>query len=147
MLGRPRVFLPYFCRMPCPVRAVARRIIYLRNHLELPNNPPLHLWHSSGGAPHNVSSLAAAQLIRQAIFDIGEQCGTIPDHCTARSLRSSGAMALLTAKVDHDTIKLLGRWRSDTMIRYLHVQNGPVMAQHAQNMLQRGSFTFSPHSL
>ena len=36
-----------------------------------------------------------------------------------RSLQSVRAMALLMARVDPDTIRLLGRWRSDTTLHYL----------------------------
>ena len=30
-------------------------------------------------------------------------------------------MALLMSQVDPDTIRLVGRWRSDTVLRYLHM--------------------------
>ncbi len=41
---------------------------------------------------------------------------------SVRSTRSGGAMALLRAGVDSDRIHLIGRWRSDEMHRYLHIQ-------------------------
>jgi hypothetical protein len=34
-------------------------------------------------------------------------------------------MALLNGGVDTDIIRLIGRWRSDKMLRYLHVQAEP----------------------
>jgi hypothetical protein len=37
-------------------------------------------------------------------------------------------MALLCAKVDTNLIRLLGRWCSDEMLRYLHVQTFPIVA-------------------
>jgi hypothetical protein len=54
-------------------------------------------------------------------------------------------MALLCAKVDTDMIRLLGRWRSDKMLRYLHVQTFPIMAPLANQMLQHGNFTLMPN--
>ena len=48
----------------------------------------------------------------------------LPADVSARSLRAAGAMALLCADVDSDRIRLLGRWQSDQMFRYLHVQAG-----------------------
>ena len=39
---------------------------------------------------------------------------------SARSLRVGGGMDLFMARLDPDTIHLVGRWRSDTMLRYLH---------------------------
>jgi hypothetical protein len=53
-------------------------------------------------------------------------------------------MALLCAKVDTDLIQLLGRWRSDVMLRYLHVQAQPVMRNFASLMLQGGQFALIP---
>ena len=63
---------------------------------------------------------------------------------TVRSLRPGGATALLCAGVDSDTIKLLGRWKSDAMFRYLRVQADAQGKHHSQLMLDNGSFTFSP---
>ena len=37
-------------------------------------------------------------------------------------MQAGGAMALLMARVDTDTIRLEGRWRSDVMLRYLHMR-------------------------
>ena len=45
-------------------------------------------------------------------------------------------MALLVAGVDTDRIKLMGRWRSDAMLRYLTVQAEPIMRHFAEKMLQ-----------
>jgi hypothetical protein len=53
-------------------------------------------------------------------------------------------MALLCAKVDTDVIPLLGRWRSDEMPRYLHVQSFPIVAPLAAQILQHGTFTLMP---
>jgi hypothetical protein len=57
---------------------------------------------------------------------------------SVRSTRSGGAMALLCAGVDSDRIRLIGRWRSDEMYRYLHVQAQPVMTGLAAAMLPLG---------
>jgi hypothetical protein len=54
-------------------------------------------------------------------------------------------MALLCARVDTDTIRLLDRWRSDEMLRYLHVQAIPLVAPLANQMLRQGSYTLLPN--
>ena len=76
---------------------------------------------------------------------LGPQYGFTSHDISARSLRASGAMALLCAHVDSDIIRLLGRWRSDEMLRYLHVQAEPVMRDFASRMIQGGSFTLHPN--
>ena len=54
-------------------------------------------------------------------------------------------MALLCAGINHDRIKLLGRWRSDEMLRYLHVQAAQVTSRYAQAMVTRGDFALIPN--
>lgn len=64
---------------------------------------------------------------------------------SARSLRTAGAMALLCSNIDHDHIKLVGSWRSDAMLRYLHVQAAPVMNHFAKAMITGEEFTRIPN--
>ena len=75
---------------------------------------------------------------------MGAPFGILPADISARSLRSSGAMALLCSKLDTDQIRLLGRWRSDEMLRYLHVQAYPLVSHLAATMLQHGTYHFIP---
>ena len=65
---------------------------------------------------------------------------------SARSLRAAGAMALLVAEVDPDIIKILGRWRSNEMFRYLHLSAEPIMKDSASRML-RADYTLAPLQL
>ena len=53
-------------------------------------------------------------------------------------------MALLCAGVGQDRIRMIGRWRSDELYRYLHVQAQPVMTGLAAAMLQGGSYRLAP---
>ena len=73
--------------------------------------------------------------------------GFLPSDVSARCLRAAGANALLCAKVDTDVIRLLGRWRSDEMLRYLHLQAAPVMKNFARAMISGGEFTLIPNQL
>ena len=52
-------------------------------------------------------------------------------------------MALLCAGIDADIIKLVGRWRSDAMFRYLHAQALPIVRQLAKSMVNHGEFTLA----
>jgi hypothetical protein len=70
--------------------------------------------------------------------------GFDPADITSRSLRAGGAMALLCGRVDTDIIKLVGRWRSDAMFRYLHAQALPLIHNLASVMVRHGSFTLAP---
>ena len=53
-------------------------------------------------------------------------------------------MALLCGDIDFDIIKMLGRWHSDSMIRYLHVQAQPIVQRLAAKMFNNGEYSFLP---
>jgi hypothetical protein len=53
-------------------------------------------------------------------------------------------MALMCGRINHNTIQMLGRWHSDTMIRYLHLQAKPLMRQFTVTMFNRGTYSFLP---
>ena len=59
-------------------------------------------------------------------------------------MQAGGAMALLCAGIDTDIIKLVGRWKSDTMFCYLHAQALPIVANLASKVFQHGSFMLLP---
>ena len=70
--------------------------------------------------------------------------GFCPSDVNACSLRAGGAMALLCGRMDADTIRLVGRWKSDAMFCYLHAQ-ALLLVQHlAHTMLTHGAFSLLP---
>ena len=75
---------------------------------------------------------------------MGPQVGFTPEDVSARSMRSGGAMALLVARVNMDTIRLVGRWRSDVMLCYLHTTATTFMEGLASRMVQHGDYALIP---
>ena len=128
----------------CPVTAIIKRIWHHRTYGSLPHLPLHCFYNAFGGIPHNTTSATITKLLRDSCAAIGEPLGLNPAEIDARSLRSSGAMSLLCARVDTDWIKLLGRWKSDAMLRYLHVQAAPAMQNFASQMLAGGDYSFRP---
>jgi hypothetical protein len=55
-------------------------------------------------------------------------------------------MALLCTHVDSNTIRLLGCWHSDEMLRYLTMQAQPIMRDFTSRMLQGGKYTLLPNA-
>ena len=102
----------------CPVRATVRLVVRLRR-ANAPPHTPLHAYLHHGRWCGVTSANITAHL-RIAVAAIGAGYGLHPADICARALRCSGAMALLCADVDTDLIRLVGRWRSDEMFRYLH---------------------------
>jgi hypothetical protein len=127
----------------CPVLAIIRRLKHFRLH-RAPPTAPLYSYFT-GTAWHSITSTTLTQHLRWAATAVGAASGITANDISIRSLRSSGAMALLCANVDPDKIRLLGRWRSDEMLRYLHVQAFPIVAPLAAQMVHHGAFALIPN--
>jgi hypothetical protein len=86
------------------------------------------------------------QTLRDSIDYLGNTTiGFLKKEVSARSLRAAGAQALMLGKVDTNIIRLIGRWKSDAMLRYLHVQAHPLMHDYASIMLKAGTYTLIPN--
>jgi hypothetical protein len=129
-----------FC---CPVAATARRIKHLREHLAPPTAPLCTYYRD--GSPSYVTASDITTTLKASVEALGPQLGFLASEVSARSLRAAGAMALLCAHVDTDTIRLLGRWRSDIMLRYLTVQAQPVMRDFSRRMLEGADYLLLPN--
>jgi hypothetical protein len=91
-----------------------------------------------------VPSTAITAALRASTTDIGHTLGLQPSDISVRAIRAGGAMALLLGNVDYATIQLIGRWRSDQILRYLHVSARPIMQCHASIMTQNSAFRQFP---
>jgi hypothetical protein len=127
----------------CPVQAVIRRVLYLCQNGALPTTPLAHVYNSTD----LVTAAAITICIRNAVTELGPTLGFLSHEVSARCLRAAGATALLLAQVDTDIIRLIGRWKSDEMLRYLHVQAYPLMRNYSQQMLSAGTYTLIPNHL
>ena len=127
----------------CPVHALATRIIALRRQ-RASLETPLNAVRSDPSAPWSYILASDLTSRLRAALHLHPDPAYLPSDVSIRSTRAGGAMALLCAGVDSDRIRLLGRWRSDEMYRYLHVQAQPVMTGLSAAMLRGGSFRLSP---
>ena len=123
----------------CPVAALIRRIKHLRAHNAPPTTPLYRVYCPETIAEVTSEIVTASLRVAAALtFPI---YGFSPADVNARALRAGGAMSLLCARIDTNIIKMVGRWRSDAMFRYLHLQSYSLMHSLAPCMLQSGSFT------
>ena len=127
----------------CPLRASQRRVQHLREH-GFPADTPLYTYRSSTGTDCAVTTGEITNRLRRAATTVQHITGIPADKITSYSLRSGGATALLCAEVDTRTIQLVGRWRSDAMIRYLRVMAIGITNNLAKQMLAYGGYTFDP---
>ena len=76
----------------------------------------------------------------------GNHLGFTYRDVSAWLLQASGAMEILCSVVDTDIISLIGSWRSDKMLRYLHVQAEPIMSNYSKIMISHGNYNLLPHN-
>ena len=53
-------------------------------------------------------------------------------------------MNLLMVRVDPETIRLVGRWRSNTMLRYLHTMENSFTKGLLAKMSEHGTYALIP---
>ena len=92
----------------------------------------------------NVTSTIITKCLRQAADHLFPTTHISSSLLSAHSLRPGGATALLCAGFSKEHIQLLGRWRSDAMFRYLHLQSNAH--DFSALMLKAGKFTFTPQT-
>lgn len=126
-----------------PTKLLARRIIHIRSHTADTHTPLCKYFTAAGSKCIKPRDITLT--IRNAVTFLGPSLGFLPADVTARCLRAAGANALLCANVDTDIIRLLGRWKSDEMLRYLHLQAAPLMSDFSRRMLAGGNFTLIPN--
>ena len=84
--------------------------------------------------------------IKAVVRAAGPAIGFTNADISARSLCAGGAMDLLMARVEPDTIRLVGRWRSDTMLRYLHTTAKSFNKILSDKMFKHGTYAIIPSS-
>jgi hypothetical protein len=107
---------------------------------------PLNAFRSSAHTPWSYVTAAQVTALLRAAASAAPHLGLLPSQLTARSTRSGGAMALLCGGVDADRIRLLGRWRSDAIFRYLHTQAPPSWPASPPPCSRGGHFHLTPSS-
>jgi hypothetical protein len=121
----------------CPVRATAHRVVHLRAHTASLSTPLASYFCATRRIA--IKAKDVTESLRYAAVATAHQTGLHYSDISAKSLRAGGAMALLCGKIDHNTIRMLGRWHSDAMMRYLHLQAKPLMREFAPTMFNHGS--------
>ena len=96
------------------------------------------------GSWKHVTPTMITKVLKGAVSISGENLGFLPKGVSARSLRPAGAMALLCSGINTDIIRLIGRWRSDEMLRYLHLQAEPLMRGFSKRMVTNGNYRMLP---
>ena len=130
----------------CPVQAIVRCLQYQKQYNSPPDATPCCYYGNKKAkfvwAKDITLALRAGIVMAKSQHNV--TLNIDPQEIDSRSLRSGGATALLCAQVDRDLIQLQGCWKSDAMIRYLHVSASPWVNKFAEQMFKAGNFSFLP---
>jgi hypothetical protein len=126
----------------CPVEAILRRVTHLLRNNAPPDTPLFTVYTARGILQVKAASITA--MLRLSATLLFHELGIDPTTLSARSLRAGGAMAMLSAGIDRDVIEMTGRWRSEAMMRYLHLTAYPLRKTIAEAMVTYGAFTLLP---
>lgn len=102
----------------CPTRTVERPLRRLNNWNAVPSISLAS--YPTNGTWRMIRSTEIIAALWTKVAKIGSKYGLAPADISARSLRASGAIALLLGNVDSNITKLISRWRSTKMMKYLH---------------------------
>ncbi len=127
----------------CPVLCLVSHLLYLRLAGAAPTTPLNATRPSPAAAWQYLQPTAITAFVRAAVH-LSPDLGIHPSDVSARSTRAGGAVALMCAGIDSDRIRLIGRWRSNELYRYLHVQAQPVMNGIAAAMFRGGNYRLTP---
>ena len=104
----------------CPAVGSAELCVILRKH-GAPHDAPLWAYQEiPSGHLCYIKISDITKVLKSAARVHGAEFGIGPDNVSAGCLQSTGTMALFCGGVDSNRIRLLGRWQSWTMLRYLH---------------------------
>jgi hypothetical protein len=126
----------------CPVRATIRRVKHHRLKKSSPHTPIASYYATSRRTA--VKPKDVTDTLGNAMRINFNRTGITATDISARYLRAAGAMAIFAGNIDTNNIRLMGRWHSDAMMRYLHGQAQPIVGNFAARMFNDGAFTFQP---
>jgi hypothetical protein len=109
----------------CPVLSTVRRVLHLRSF----NAPPCTPLCALDATGRSVSGAVVTALLRLggSAYSLTNNNVVLPV-IHQKALRPTGASALLAQGAAYETIKLMGRWKSDSALRYLHLQRMSPLA-------------------
>ncbi|KAG7368937.1 hypothetical protein IV203_031680 [Nitzschia inconspicua] len=117
----------------CPIAAIIRRVHHIRQHT---SNPTTMLGTYFTGHKHIAKQVTVTDITTALKNTVQvlvlSRYNITPADISSHSLRAGGAMALHLGGVQVHTIKILGRWSSDTFLLYISRNKLRVSPQDCQ---------------
>ena len=95
----------------CPVRAVIRKVKHILLHTTNQDTIIGTFFTPTDPQGKSITASKMNKAVKYAVKFLNlDKKGLFPEHVGSHSLRAGGAMAMHLNKVDHNTIKKMGRW-------------------------------------
>ena len=124
LLYRPQSFL--LRSWPCATRCICRHRSFFSRHHCRSLGALDHLLHVPWSQSYPLRCPIPCPIPPSFCMPIPARHINTSRHPVCSRTVEGETMTLLCAKVDTDQIRLIGRWRSDEMLQYLHVQAEPI---------------------
>jgi len=130
----------------CPVKRWASIVQRIRSYPGSNSSTPVNrLWDHKKGKYTYITADTIAKTLKQAVREIGSKVlGFGPEDVGCHSLRSGAAMAMYLTNTPIYTIMLIGRWTSDSWLRYIRPQVQDFTRVVSKNMISSESFFTIP---
>lgn len=105
-----------------PVQNMVAIVKHLRQYAHTTSETPLFTYYRENDNAYIITDRMMTRYLKAIALSV-----EVDKPPTIGALRCTGATALLEGNIPTSLIKLLGRWRSDEVFRYLHTQSEPMM--------------------
>ena len=127
-----------------PKTALLRWVLHLRAHRAPPSTPIARVMNPEGRW-RKITPNMISKTLKTTVGFCRPNLGFEAKDVYSCYLHAAGDMALLYSGVDSNITNLIGRWRSNNILKYLHVQAEPLMINFLWLMLTHGNYSFLKH--
>jgi hypothetical protein len=129
----------------CPVISWGSTIKRIRSYTTSTPNTPINII-KIGNRFYNITSKDNIKFLRRSVSSMDStKLGFKANEIGTHSLRSGGAMAMKLSGAEDSTIRLLGRWKSDSFLKYIRKQVLQFSSNISRRMLEQEHFTHIPN--
>ena len=107
------------------ILAVAHQVAHLNSHKAMPHQPLCSYHHTASKSFCYLASQDITQIFCASALNHPHFCDN-PASMECCSLQTNGATTLFSCRIYALLIKLVGHWRSDTMLHYLQIGRAHV---------------------
>ena len=129
----------------CPVISWATTIQRIRSYPTSTSNSPINIIKIQNRL-YNITSKDNINFLRRSVASMDTtKLGFKANEIGTHSLRSGGAMAMKLSGAEDSTIRLIGRWKSDSFLKYIRKQVLQFSSNISRRMLDQEHFTHIPN--